>query len=178
MAGDAQGRSEGSVTLRRAQERDLPSCMEMFDELNRLQAPWRVFRPRNGLPREMERNYHASLLDPDAVLLVAEANGQLVGMAAGHVHRPSTFSTEVAVELSSVYVRPSHRRQGLARALTAEVARFARSRGVARITLKTFAQNEEAVEAWARIGFEPRALQMTAPAELLDGSGAGSGSPG
>jgi ribosomal protein S18 acetylase RimI-like enzyme len=118
----------------------------------------------------MERKYHAALADPDALLLVAEEQGKVVGMAAGHVHQPSTFSTELAVEVSSVYVHPSHRRRGVARALTAEVARFGRSRGVARITLKTFAQNEEAVEAWARMGFEARALQMTASVERLEGS--------
>jgi ribosomal protein S18 acetylase RimI-like enzyme len=142
--------------------------MEMFGELDRLQAPWRVFPPRPGLAGEMERKYHAALADPDALLLVAEDGGEIVGMAAGHVHLPSAFSTEPAVELSSVYVRPSHRRHGVARRLTAEVARFARSRGVDRITLKTFAQNDEAVEAWTRMGFEARALQMTAPVGGLD----------
>ena len=90
-------------------------------------------------------------------------------MAAGHVHRPSTFSEQKAVELSSVYVESSHRRRGLARKLTAEVARFARDRGVDRVTLKTFVQNEEAVAAWRRMGFETRALQMTAsPDRLID----------
>lgn len=159
----------GRVSIRPAGERDLPACIEMFTDLNRLQAPWRVFPPRSGLAGEMERKYHAALADPDALLLVAEEEGDLVGMAAGHVHQPSTFSRELAVEISSVYVRPSHRRRGVARRLTAEVARFARSRGVDRITLKTFAQNEEAVEAWVRMGFEARALQMTATIDRLDG---------
>jgi ribosomal protein S18 acetylase RimI-like enzyme len=164
-----QAPAVGQVSIRPAGERDLPACMEMFAELNRLQARWRVFPPRTGLAGEMEHKYHAALADPDALLLVAEEEGETVGMAAGHVHQPSTFSTELAVELSSVYVRPSHRRQGVARRLTAEVARFARSRGVDRITLKTFSQNEEAVEAWARMGFEPRALQMTATTDQLEG---------
>jgi ribosomal protein S18 acetylase RimI-like enzyme len=157
----------GQIRLRPAGESDLPACMEIFAELDRLQAPWRVFPPRAGLAGEMERKYHAALADPDALLLVAEDEGKVVGMAVGHVHQPSTFSTDLAVEISSVYVRPSHRRRGVARALTAEVARFARSRGVARITLKTFAQNEEAVEAWARMGFETRSLQMTASVDRL-----------
>jgi N-acetylglutamate synthase len=74
------------------------------------------------------------------------------------------------VEISSVYVAPSHRRRGIARTLTAEVARFARNRGAARLTLRTFAQNEEAVEAWRRMGFETRILQMTAPADVLGDS--------
>ena len=157
----------GTIQIRRAEQRDLAACLAMFEELNRLQGPWRVFTPRPGIEEEMARNYRAALDDPDAVLVVADAGGVLVGMAAGHVHRPSTFSEQRAVELSGVYVRPSHRLRGLARTLTAEVARFARHRGVERVTLRTFAQNEEAVEAWRRIGFEPRALQMTAPPERL-----------
>jgi GNAT superfamily N-acetyltransferase len=144
--------------------------MEMFAELNRLQRAWRVFPPRAGQVRDMEHHYRAALADPDAVLLVAEDEGEVVGMAAGNVHRPSTMSDKLAVEISSVYVRLSHRRRGLAKALAAEVARFARGRGVDRITLKTFAQNAEALEAWRRMGFEPRMVQMTAPVEWLDRS--------
>jgi ribosomal protein S18 acetylase RimI-like enzyme len=160
----------GAVVLRRARESDLPACMEMFAELNDLQRSWRVFPPRAGQVRDMEHHYRAAIEDPDAVLLIAEDVGEVVGMAAGNVHRPSTMSDKLAVEVSSVYVRPSHRRRGLAKALTAEVARFARRRGVDRITLKTFAQNVEALETWRRMGFEPRMVQMTAPVERLDRS--------
>ena len=159
----------GRITVRRAEEHDVPACLRMFEELNRLQAPWRVFAPRRGIEDEMAQRYRAALQDPDALLVVADDGGEVVGMAAGHVHRPSTFSEEIAVELSSVYVRPSHRRRGLGRALTAEVARFAHNHGVKRLTLRTFAQNQEALEAWRRIGFESRAVQMTArPERLID----------
>ena len=157
----------GEVTLRPARPGDLPACLEMFAELNRLQAPWRVFTPRAELPEEMERKYRSAFDDPDALLVVAEDGDRPVGMAVGHLHRPSTFSEDSAVEISSVYVRPSHRRRGVATALTREVARFARDRGVDRLTLRTFAQNTEAVEAWARMGFEPRAIQMTASVDRL-----------
>jgi len=141
--------------------------MEMFGELNRLQASWRVFPTRSTLPSEMERHYRAALEDPDALLLVAEDDGRVIGMAVGHVHRPSSFSQDLAVELSSVFVHRAHRHRGAARALTEEVARFARDRGVERVTLKTFSQNQEAIEAYRRMGFEPRTLQMTAPVERL-----------
>jgi GNAT superfamily N-acetyltransferase len=171
-----EDRQAGGISLRPARRNDLPACMEMFDELNRLQAPWRVFTPRSELAEEMRHKYEAAQADPDAVLLVAEDRGEVVGMAAGHIHRPSSFSGELAVELSSVYVRPSHRRQGVARALAAKVARFARTRGVERITIKTFAQNQEALEAWLHMGFDPRMVQLTAPVDQLerlfpDGSG-------
>jgi len=160
----------GEVVLRRARESDLPACMEMFAELNDLQRSWRVFPPRAGQVRDMEHHYRAALDDPDAVLLIAEDEGEVVGMAAGNVHRPSTVSDHLAVEISSVYVRPGHRRRGLGKALAAEVARFARQRGVDRITLKTFAQNVDALEAWRRMGFDPRMVQMTAAVDRLDRS--------
>jgi ribosomal protein S18 acetylase RimI-like enzyme len=157
----------GELTIREATEGDLPVLMGLFEELAVLQQPWRVFTPRPNMSEETKRRYFGALADPDAVIVVAEHADQVVGMAAGHVHKPSMMSEELAVELESVYVKPEHRERGVAGALTAEVARFARERGVGRITLKTFAQNEEALVAWKRLGFEPRMVQMTAPVEAL-----------
>jgi ribosomal protein S18 acetylase RimI-like enzyme len=161
--------------IRRATEDDLPVVITLFEELSALQKPWRVFTPRPNLSEEMRRRYQADLDDPDALLVVAEQDGQIVGMAAGHVHKPSMSSEELAVELGSVYVTEEHRERGVAGALTAEVARFARECGVSRITLKTFARNEEALLAWKRLGFEPRMIQMTATVDRLEHPGPDSG---
>ena len=155
------------MRIRRARPDDLPSLMEFFRQLDRLQAPWRVFPPRAGLSEEMEGRYVAILRDRDAILLMAEEGAGPIGMAAGHLHKPSSMSEDLAVELSSVFVLPSHRGRGVARALAAQVATFARARGAHRVTLKTFAQNEEALAAWDRMGFIPRTIQMTAPVDAL-----------
>lgn len=155
------------VSVRQATEGDFPVLMRMCEKLAILQEPWRVFTPRSNLSEDMERRFHADLADPDALLVVAEREGRIVGMAEGHLHKPSMMSEELAVELGSVYVEPEHRERGVARALTADVARFAGERGVDRITLKTFAQNEEALVAWERLGFQPRMVQMTAPVHRL-----------
>jgi ribosomal protein S18 acetylase RimI-like enzyme len=100
--------------------------------------------------------------------VVATDGDDVVGMAMGEVNRPSSVSDELAVELTTVFVRPSHRRRGLGRALTVEVARFARRRGVDRVTLRTFSQNRGALRAWRHLGFRPRIVQMTALASELD----------
>jgi ribosomal protein S18 acetylase RimI-like enzyme len=153
--------------VRPATEHDLPLLIALFEELAVFQRPWRVFTPRPNLLQEVHRRYQADLEDPDAILLVAELDGEVVGMAAGRLHKPSSMSEELAVELASVYVKPKHRKRGVAGALTAEVASFAGERGVDLLTLKTFAQNEEALQAWRRLGFEARMVQMTAPVEQL-----------
>jgi GNAT superfamily N-acetyltransferase len=80
---------------------------------------------------------------------------------------PSFFSDEAAVELSGVYVKPSHRGRGAGSLLAREVARFARRLGLARVTLKTFAANEDALRFWRGLGFEPRMVQLTALAEEI-----------
>ena len=158
------------VRIRRGTIADLPMVIELSGELAEWQRDWRVFRLRGSLPREMERRYRLALSGGDEeVLFVAEVEGRVAGMAEGSLVRPSTFSDELAVELSSVYVRPDLRGRGIGRALTAEVARFARGAGVERVTLRTFVQNEPAVASWAALGFEPRILQMTAPVERLLG---------
>jgi ribosomal protein S18 acetylase RimI-like enzyme len=156
-----------AVDVRSAKEADLHAVLGLFDDLNQMQSGWRVFEPRPGLRAEMRKRYSAALADPDARLLVAVDGGEVVGMAMGYVHRPSLYSDEVALELSSFIVRPSHRRRGIGRALTRAIGIFARERGVERVTLKTFAQNEGALRFWRSLGFETRIIQMTAPADTL-----------
>ncbi len=163
----SSARSLHKLRIRPASEGDLPAVMGLFDELAALQEPWRVFSPRPNLTEEMRRRYQADMADPDALLVVAEQDGRIVGMASGHLHKPSSISEELAVELGSVYVMPEYREQGVAAALTREVAQFAHGLGVQRITLKTFAQNEEALVAWRRMGFEPRMVQLTAPLDRI-----------
>jgi GNAT superfamily N-acetyltransferase len=153
------------VTVRRAELADEPGVIELLDELDRSQYGWRVFEPRPGYRDELLGRYRAIRADPDAVHLVADEQGRVVGMGIGIVHRPSSLSDESSVEISSFVVRPSHRGRGIGAALAAEVARFARSRGVRHLDLRVFAANDPAVAFWEHIGFRPRIVQMVAPAE-------------
>jgi ribosomal protein S18 acetylase RimI-like enzyme len=154
--------------IRRARPKDIPAILDLFEGLGRHQRHWRVFPPRDGFAQTMAARFRDALADEHCLLVVATDGGDVVGMAMGEVNRPSSVSDEMAVELSSVFVRPSHRRRGLARALTVEVARFALRRGVERVTLRTFSQNRSALRAWKHLGFRPRIVQMTALASDLD----------
>jgi ribosomal protein S18 acetylase RimI-like enzyme len=151
-----------AVRIRAAGLDDLPSILALFSELDRHQADWRVFSSREGFREDMRAYYKAALHDPDALLVVAETeDGVVVGMALSRVHRPSSFSDELAVELSSAVVSAARRGEGIGRALVAEIGRFARATGVERVTLKTFSRNEVALRFWQSFGFEARIVQMT-----------------
>jgi diamine N-acetyltransferase len=152
------------VKVRQATAEDVPSLVALFQELDRMQADWRVFTPRPGFFDEIGARYREALDDPDAVVLVAEDDeGEVVGMAYGESRIPSRFSDERALEVSGVVVRAGYRGRGAGRELVREAARFAEGRGIPWLELKSFSPNRGAMEFWENLGFEPRVVQLTAP---------------
>jgi GNAT superfamily N-acetyltransferase len=158
------------MKVRQATPEDVPSLVALFQELDRMQADWRVFTPRPGFYDEVGAKYREAMANPDAVVLVAaDDDGEVVGMAYGESRTPSRFSDERALELSAVVVRSGYRGRGVGRVLVQEAAGFARERGIAWIELKTFSPNRGAMEFWENLGFAPRVVQLTTPTgDLLE----------
>jgi GNAT superfamily N-acetyltransferase len=156
------------VKVRQATPEDVPSLVALFQELDRMQADWRVFTPRPGFYDEVGAKYHEAMNNAEAVVLVVvDDEGEVVGMAYGEARTPSRFSDERALELSGVVVRSGYRGRGVGRELVAEAARFAEQRGIAWVELKTFAPNRGAMEFWEDLGFAPRVVQLTSPTRDL-----------
>jgi GNAT superfamily N-acetyltransferase len=158
------------VRVRQGTPEDVPSLVALFQELDRMQADWRVFTPRPGFYDEVGEKYQEAINNPDAVVLVVDDDeGEVVGMAYGEARVPSRFSDERALELSGVVVRAGYRGRGVGRELVAEAARFADARGIEWVELKTFAPNRGAMEFWEELGFTPRVVQLTSGTrDLLD----------
>jgi len=158
------------VRVRQGTPEDVPSLVALFQELDRMQADWRVFTPRPGFYDEVGEKYQEAINNPDAVVLVVDDDeGEVVGMAYGEARVPSRFSDERALELSGVVVRAGYRGRGVGRELVAEAARFADARGIEWVELKTFAPNRGAMEFWDDLGFTPRVVQLTSGTrDLLD----------
>jgi len=150
------------VRVRQATPEDVPSLVALFQELDRMQADWRVFTPRPGFYDEVGAKYQEAINNPDAVVLVVEdEEGEVGGMAYGEARVPSRFSDERALELSGVVVRAGYRGRGVGRELVSEAARFADARGIEWVELKTFAPNRGAMEFWEELGFSARVIQLT-----------------
>ena len=162
------------MRVRQATPDDVPALVALFQELDRMQADWRVFTPRPGFYDEVGEKYQEAINNPDAVVLVVEDDERdVVGMAYGEARVPSRFSDERALELSGVVVRAGYRGRGVGRELVAEAARFAEARDIDWVELKTFAPNRGAMEFWEDLGFTPRVIQLTSwtkdLVERLDG---------
>ena len=86
------------MKVRQASPGDLPELVRMFQELDRMQRDWRVFTPRPGFYDEVADKYRRAMGHPDALVMVAEDDGEVVGMGYAEVRVPSRFSGERALE--------------------------------------------------------------------------------
>ncbi len=84
---------------------------------------------------------------PTGVFLVAVLDGESVGCVG---LRPAD---EADVELKRMYVRPGHRRRGLARLILAAVEDRARQLGYARVLLETGLEQPEAIALYESHGY-------------------------
>ena len=157
------------MEVRQALREDVPALVALFQELDRMQSDWRVFTPRPGFYDQVGEKYREALESPDSLLLVAEHEGEVVGMAYGEMSQPSRFSDERALELSGVVVRAGYRGRGVGRELVRGAALFAQDRAVSWIELKTFAPNQGAMAFWEELGFTPRVVQLTSSTDALLG---------
>src|SRR5204863_9987169 len=134
----------------------------LFAELERRQRDSRVFTPRPGFCDELARRFRDAMVAEDRLVLVAEDEGEAVGMAYAETRVPSRFSDERALELFGVVVRAGHRGKGVGRELVAEAARFAKEKGLAFLELKSFWPNKDSIAFWRALGFNPRVVQLVA----------------
>lgn len=99
---------------------------------------------------------------PEAAVLVAEANGQVIGYAFAAVegHDYMTLRGPAGL-LHDILVDPAARGRGVGRLLLAAALDFLRSRGAPRVVLSTAMANEPAQRLFAGTGFRRTMIEMT-----------------
>jgi len=107
---------------------------------------------------EVERD----LTDPNILYLGAFDKSCLVGII--RFVRPGRRSRRHTAEVRSVYVRSSHRGQGIARRLLSRLIEESRRIGLQSLTLSALASNEPARHLYESLGFsvygrEPKAIK-------------------
>jgi ribosomal-protein-alanine N-acetyltransferase len=89
--------------------------------------------------------------DRDAITLIAEDRGEVIGFVIAHVKHVDTERRAYIVTLD---VAPEWRRKGLAGELMSEVEARASAQGARRIQLHVFAGNNPAIRFYERLGYE------------------------
>lgn len=96
--------------------------------------------------------------DPTRRIVLAELDGEVVGVAYLWMTLISPVDEERVVHLSHVQVSPGHVRHGVGRALVEAAVTWAEQQGVERIVSTTLAADREANRFLARLGLSQLAV--------------------
>lgn len=147
------------MITREATEQDLEILLE-FE-----QGVVTAERPFNSTLIEGEIHYYdlkSLIKSPDAALIVAEENNEIIasGYALIKDSEKYYYQFEKYSYLGFMYVKPEHRGKGINKVITDELISWSKSRGISEIRLEVYAQNESAIKAYEKAGFEPHILTM------------------
>lgn len=122
-------------------------------------------RPYNVTLRKEKIHYYdlESLMNSkDATLIVAEKDHEIIASGYALIKQPekdySTFKDYAY--LGFMFVKPEHRGKGVNQLIVDELIRWSRNKGISEIRLDVYDQNESAVKAYEKAGFEPLFLTM------------------
>lgn len=138
----------------------------------------RRFLPtRDRLPLDYAAFLLGELRDQDAVVLVAEIEGDVIGYAYATVEEHDHMALRgPAGVLQDLIVEADYRGRGVGNQLLAAAMSALVARGAPQAVLMTAARNESAQRLFARAGFRPTMLEMTC--ELIDDNNNHSGEEG
>ena len=104
----------------------------------------------------------ARLAEPDAMILVAESDGTVIGYAYAAVEGYDWMSLRgPAGILHDVLVDPAYRGRGVGRQLVEAALAHLRARGVPRVVLSTAEPNVAAQRLFTKLGFRRTMIEMT-----------------
>ena len=153
------------MTIRPATTADLPALgrlgahlMRVHHEFDRL----RFLAPGDDPERGYAWFLGTQLEDADAVLLVADDDGAVIGYVWAAIEPLSWKDLrDTCGYVHDLVVDPGARGRGAGRALLDAAVDWLRGRGMPRVVLGTAEQNVVARALFARAGFRPTMIEMT-----------------
>ncbi len=150
-----------TLNIRTATETDLAPLVRLWTETTALMCE--IAPPGFGEslrepvePAQQEAHFIKDLHDPDAILLVAEIEGSVVGLATGAIEKyTDDLLTAPFLTIDGVVVDSAHRRKGIAAELVCELENRARSRGVRQADALVFEGNEPSRSLLRTFGYRP-----------------------
>jgi len=153
------------MIVRRATSADLPRIGRLgallIEEHHDFDSR-RFLAARQRTPTDYASFLSTQLEDPDAAVLVADDNGDVIGYAYAAVEGYDYMALRgPAGVLHDVIVDPEHRRRGVGRGLLDATLAYLKSRGAPRVVLSTAERNEPAQRLFASVGFRRTMIEMT-----------------
>ena len=160
------------ITIRRARIRDLPTIGILERELleNQLEilkehrpVIWRDFRLKKGARKLYMAYARKCIYSKNSLILLAEDDEEPIGYLAVNIKKNvPIFRLEHMGEITDIYLREGYRALGISTMLRDECYAWLKSKGVKRVYLMMFPDNETAAVVYEKWGFEGSLLEMRA----------------
>ena len=144
------------LRVREARARDSRPLAELVDGVASEPEATLLVLPGQVEPRVWRRRIGDALGDPRALLLVATVDGELAGDLS---LRPDPYHGSPHVAVLGIAVGKQWRRLGVGSALIEAAAEWAAGRGVVKLVLSVFLENEGAIRFYEAHGFVREGLR-------------------
>ena len=138
------------LAVRAATEADLPCLLELLDQIDDSMYPTR----QDAGEAARLSTFRQIAADPSQHLLVAEADGRIVGTVHLVVIPHLSRSCKPSGLLESMVVDEAYRRKGVGAALLREVQRLAREAGCYKLALSSNLARRGAHRFYSRLGWK------------------------
>jgi len=137
------------LNIRPATRADAPTIAALVRELADYE---KLLHEAKATPEDFLRELDSA--NPVIHVLIAEWQGEPAGFAL-YFFNFSTFVGRPGLYLEDLFVRPSHRKHGIGRALLRELARIAEKRGCGRMEWAVLDWNEPALRFYKSLDARP-----------------------
>jgi len=146
------------IKIRKAGPEDLATLRLFEQDLIRTERPFDPTLKKDPI------NYYdleKMMGDPDVELVVAEEEGKIIGSGYALIKKAKHYlDHENYAYLGFMYVLPGLRGQGVNALIIDRLMKFARAKGLSEIRLEVYEENESAIKAYEKSGFEKHLITM------------------
>ena len=145
------------VIIRQARTKDVPAILRLWKEMMAFHA---AREPFFALSRQAPANFRKwikeSIAKDGRHLAVAVLGTEVVGYSLSVVTRyPPVFTREWYCDIYDFAVTERLRREGIGRALFADIRQWAAAEGIQRIEARVAIANEVSTRFWRSVGLRP-----------------------
>jgi len=153
------------IVIRPATQQDVPTVGRLGVMLVRVHYEFdrkRFIQPYDGMEGGYGSFLGSQIKRREAVVLVAEVGGEVIGYTFATVDGPDWMSLRgPAGVLQDIIVDPAHRQHGAGKLLLDATLAALKERGATQVVLSTAEHNEPAQRLFASAGFRRTMVEMT-----------------
>ena len=146
------------VIIRKATLQDLETLLKFEQELIAAERPFdSTLKPGKVHYYDFEKMIKADYIE----LLVAEIDEEVTGSGYARIENAKPYLQHPQhAYLGFMYVKPPHRGKGINKMIMDALANWSASAGITELRLDVYHENESAVKAYEKSGFEKHMLEM------------------